>query len=300
MPATNNTVVQTIQVAPNKQLGFNEWQSKLNGKIASHPGFVSLEITSPQGDQHSWSIVQRFRDEDACNAWKNSADYCDLLTDLRSHSTTFQEILTSPGLVTEVFLTQVDPANEVSYREWLAKIHSAEAKFPGFRGMYVQSPPDSESKKWLTCLQFDTPENLDKWLNSSERNAVLQELKPLIVSLESHRLSSPYAGWFNGVEKNGFTPPLWKQSMIILLALYPIVMFELKYLNPNISQFQNALVTFIGNALSVALLSWVFLPLAIYFLKDWLTTQDKKTNILGLLAVLGIYILQLILFWDLI
>lgn len=299
MLATNNTVIQTIQVAPEKQLGFSDWQTKLNGKIANHPGFVSLEISAPQGHQTHWSIIQRFLDQKSCADWKNSPEYKELLDDLKVHARDVKEILTSPGLVTEVFLTEVNPNNESSYREWLAKIHAAEARFPGFKGMFVQSPTDANEHKWITCLQFDTPENLDNWLNSSERQEVLKDLKPLIISLESHRVFSPYASWFSSIEKGGKAPPLWKQTMIILLMLFPIVMFEMKYLNPNISSFPVAVAVFVGNAISCALLSWVFMPIAIYFLKNWLTTEDRWVNLRGLLLVMGLYLLEIIVLWDL-
>lgn len=299
MPIIKNTVVQTIQVAQNQQLGFNEWQSALNNKIAQHPGFVSLEITAPQGAQTHWSIIQRFSDEKSTLAWQNSPEYHQLQTRLKTYANNFQETLTSPGLVTEVFLTEVDPKSEKPYRDWLGKIHEAEAKFPGFRGMFVQSPTDPSNNKWVTCLQFDNSENLDRWLNSSERAAILKELAPLIVSLESHRVFSPYAGWFSGVQRGGVTPPLWKQSMVILLMLYPIVMFEMKYLNPQVASFPQAVGTFIGNALSVALLSWVFLPIAIYFLKDWLTASNLRITILGTVIVCALYLLEILLLWDL-
>ncbi|MBN9376886.1 MAG: hypothetical protein J0H93_00770 [Chlamydiales bacterium] len=51
----------------------------------------------------------------------------------------------------------------------MAKIHEAEARFPGFKGVYVKPPRETQGKTWITLLQFDTPENLDLWLHSAER-----------------------------------------------------------------------------------------------------------------------------------
>lgn len=280
------------------ELGFNDWQTQLNGKIAHQPGFVSLEITSPQGDQSHWSIIQRFLDEKSCKEWKDSGIYQRLQNDLRKLAKDSKETLTSPGLVTEVFLTVVNPENEKSYREWLAKIHDAEARFPGFRGMFVQSPTDPKNKKWVTCLQFDTPENLDKWLTSPEREAILKELNPLILSLESHRVFSPYAGWFSALQKEGFAPPLWKQTMLVLLVLFPIVMLEMKFLNPQLITLPSAIAVFIGNLISVSLISWVTMPVAIYFLRDWLTSQTLRMDILGTLLVIALYALEIVLLWG--
>jgi len=80
VPTIKNTIIEIIQVAPDQQLGFNEWQSALNNKIAKHPGFVSLEFTAPQGAQTHWSIIQRFNDEKSSLAWQNSLEYQQLQT----------------------------------------------------------------------------------------------------------------------------------------------------------------------------------------------------------------------------
>lgn len=299
MPVTKNTLVQTVEVPLERQVEFREWQTRLNGAVATFPGFVSLEIVAPPSDHNLWSIVQRFLDETACLHWKESKAYTDLVASLRSFAKKFQEVQAAPGVVTEVFLTHVSPAKEEEYRQWLTKIHQAETHFPGFRGMYVQSPTHAHGNNWITFLQFDTPENLDHWLSSPERASVLKDLTPLVSSLESHRIYSPYAGWFGSMEKGGFIPPLWKQTMAILLVLYPIVVLEMRFLNPLLTSLHLPLAVFIGNALSVSLISWPFLPLAIRFLKKWLVSQDLKTDILGFLFVLALYALEITILWNL-
>lgn len=207
-------------------------------------------------------------------------------------------MLLNQGGVTEVFVTEVDESHEALYREWIHKIHEAEVRFPGFKGMYVQAPHGKE-RAWITFLHFDTAENLDRWINSNERKAILAEASTMIRTLERHRLASPFGGWFKTLASKG--PPAWKQGLIVLLVLYPIVMLEIKYLNPHLVDLNKALGVFIGNFISVALVTWPLVPLAIYFFKDWLAPSEenpKKANFLGTLVILALFALEILLFWK--
>lgn len=104
---------------------------------------------------------------------------------------------------TEVFLTRVKADQMTAYREWIGKVHQIESTFPGFQEMYVQAPSQENEGSWLTFLQFDTPENLDHWLNSKERQEVLKEGEFLIQSFENHRVNSSFAGWFQDHSRQG-------------------------------------------------------------------------------------------------
>lgn len=304
----DNTIISLyVHVAQAMKPHFVAWQAKLNAEIAMHPGFVSLEISSPQSNlDDEWGIIQRFSDSESASLWRYSTQYLEckrVLQGIALDKRIEEKIEAESrfqGAVTEVFITQVSPEKQSAYREWIAKIHQAEASFPGFRGVYVQAPTDGQGSNWITLLQFDTPENLDRWLVSKERKAVLDESAPLITAIENHRMISPYGGWFASLAKSGIVPPVWKQTMLVLLVLYPIVMLELKYLMPRLQGYNNAVATFIGNALSVTLISWPMMPIAIFSLGFWLILpQRHKTqlNILGFVLVVLLYLLEIIIFF---
>lgn len=303
-------LITKLLINPASVNNFADWQARINSVIASFPGFLSLEISAPKEPQQpGWVIVQRFHTSDDVSAWQISKERLDLLEELKpmlakGGVNAIREEkkvgFDKEGYVTEVFVTQVNPAKKDIYNKWMSKIHQVEAKFPGFQGVYVQSPKEGEN--WITLLQFDTTENLDRWLNSPERQKVLDESKSLIDSLETHRVMSPYAGWFASVSKGGEAPPVWKQTMLILLVLFPIVMLELKFLNPWTNLLNPSLGTFIGNAISVTLVSWPTLPFAIWSLRWWLTPEgnrDFKTTLKGTFIVLGLYLLEIALLWKL-
>lgn len=113
---------------------------------------------------------------------------------------------------------------------------------------------------------------------------------------------SPYAGWFASIAKTGELPSIWKQTMIVLLVLFPIVMLELKYLSPWTASLNAALGTFIGNAVSVTLIAWPVMPIAIWLLGWWLMPRAKGRQlitIVGTLLVVLFYLIELIIFWKL-
>jgi len=88
--------------------------------------------------------------------------------------------------------------------------------------------------------------------------------------------------------------------MIVLLVLFPIVMLELKYLSPHTALFNRSVGIFISNALSVTLSAWPMMPLAIWLLGLWLTGEKKNVfkSILGTLLAMGLYLLEIALFWN--
>ncbi|MDP1880491.1 MAG: antibiotic biosynthesis monooxygenase [Parachlamydiaceae bacterium] len=298
-------IILKVEIKTGFEKEFVNWQAKFNSQFVSQDGFVSLEFLSPSNIQKNWLIIQRLVNREALLTWHESPNFQTLLEDLRKiavdggvHEQFNQESQFREG-VTEVIMTKVIPNQDEAYRKWSAKIHQAEAMFGGFRGVYVQSPAEAGHGHWLTLLQFDTMENLDRWLNSSERQVLLKESAPLISTLESHRMISPYAGWFSSIAKVAEMPPAWKQTMIVLLVLYPIVMLEFKYLNPLISSLSTPIATFIGNALSVSLITFPTVPIAIYFLRWWLTpdkSNPKWIAFYGTLLVLVLYVIEIIIF----
>ena len=296
-----------VRLKADHHSAFADWQARMNGAIAAAPGFISIEFLAPTPTENHWIIIQRFSDVAQAANWKQSVTYDELLQALKTltdHSH-IEEVLPDTssmiGGVTEVIVAEVFPEKQQDYLKWSGKIHQLEAKAPGFRGVYVQSPIQTSGRFWITLLQFDTMENLDRWLNSTQRLDLLEESKSLVSYFETHRVISPYAGWFASIAKVGELPSVWKQTMLVLLVLFPIVMLEFKYLSPLMTQLNISLSTFIGNALSVSLISFPMLPIAIYFLKWWLSPNKKYRQLIvftGTLFVISLYLLEIWTFWN--
>jgi len=298
-----------LAIKPEHFVDFTDWQSQFNAGIAAYPGFVSLEILSPVlPEQPKWLLVQRFNSSQDLDSWRQSEMRHDFMAKLEkfmvSKDTVEEAVSTNGGMqggVTEVFITQVAPENEKAFREWISRIHGAEAKFPGFRGLYVQSPTSGGGENWITLLQFDTPENLDFWLHSPERQKVLSEAQMLISSMENHRMISPYSSWFASMGQKGALAPVWKQSMLVLLVLFPIVVLEIKYLKLLTGILNPSLETFIRIAISVILVAWPSMPIVLSFLGWWLIPKaehSRRVSLMGFFIVIVIYLIEIALFWN--
>lgn len=289
---------------------FIDWQSKLNSTISIFPGFISLEILNPKENQgEQWIIIQKFSNSEWFKNWTHSKERQALIEELNeiipgksfrveedeSNTTHFTD-----G-VTEVFVTQVAPGMEAAYREWGAKINRIEARYPGFRGVYLQAPTASNQTTWITLLQFDSQDHLDQWLVSEERKNILQEASVFVSSCESHRVISPYAGWFSSIGNQNTPPSVWKQTMVVLLVLFPVVMLERKFLQLESNGFNASFATFISNTISVSLIAWPLMPIAIRYLHWWLTpkkNEEKRARVLGTGFVFLLYLIEIALFWN--
>jgi hypothetical protein len=205
--------------------------------------------------------------------------------------------LHAQGSVTEVITTRVRSGMTSAFLDWHARIQQAQAEFPGYRGIYLQSP-SREQAFWTTLIRFATPGQLDAWLASSQRRRLITEAESLVESWSNRRLATPFAGWFPA-EDGGGTPPNWKQTMVVLLLLFPIVMLELRFLAPLTRGLNPVFATFIGNAISVSLLAWPVIPIANRALCWWLRpprAMARPIAHLGTALLLALYLAEILAF----
>ncbi len=204
-------------------------------------------------------------------------------------------------MISEVFVTRVSAENYDAYRIWATKIQQMEATFAGYKGVYIQAPEKSKIGNWVTILRFDTQEHLDAWMNSEERKQILHEAESFIEEFQAHRVEGPFAGWFASVtQTTGNAPPIWKQAMLVLLVLYPSVMLEMRFLNLYLTSLKPAFGIFIGNTISLSLVSWPLMPLAIWFLQWWFKPASQgysARRIAGILNVILLYAIEIAIFW---
>ncbi len=285
----------TFRIKPEAKEAFSLWQAKLHEVSTQASGFLSLQLLAPNGVDHEWRIIHCFRSRDDELAWNQSDRKNALFKELSPLvNGPIDETARDKTSVTEVFVTEVAKDQEEAYKRWLIKVNAVESKFEGFQGVYYQFPMKEGSKNWLTLLHFDTKEHLDIWLSSDERRNLLAEATPFINSLDSHHIHAGFSGWFtSGVQK---PIPVWKQTALILLVLYPIVMLEIRFLNPHLTHLSQPLSIFIGNVISVSLISWPLMPIAIRCLNWWLETEKWQTNIYGSTFILFLYLLEILAF----
>jgi antibiotic biosynthesis monooxygenase (ABM) superfamily enzyme len=78
-----------------------------------------------------------------------------------------------PSPVSAVISTRVKPGQESAYREWERRIAVAQAQAPGSRVTAFEPPVPGVQDSWLAIVRFDSEANLDAWMKSPERLALL-------------------------------------------------------------------------------------------------------------------------------
>ena len=287
---------------------FSSWQARFTNVISGFTGFLSVDILPRYAGAAEWSVVQQFRSAEQMDRWCRSSERQQLMEEsaaFRENSvgedfgSDFTPVSSS---VTEVITTTVKPGHEARYRDWCLAIQEAQARFPGYMGTYVQSPASIAQSFWTTLVRFASTEHLDAWLRSDIRRDLVRRSELFVESWASHRLPSSFAAWFPQNATTAKPPPAWKQTAIVLLVLFPIVMLELRYLTPLLGSTNEAVATFVGNAISVSLVSWPLAPLAIRGLGWWLQpapANRRRAEIVGAGTMLSLYGAEIVLFRQL-
>jgi antibiotic biosynthesis monooxygenase (ABM) superfamily enzyme len=302
------TAVTAVQIRQGEEGAFAGWLTDLNKTISTFPGYVSAVVIPPVPPlQSDWVMVQRFQTIEQLRAWLTSDVRRSLLG--KSASLLVDEGTTnviqgtntelSPhDMVTEIITVSVKPGMEEAYRDWVDRIRQVEARFPGYQGLQLQPPIPGVQDDWVSLLRFDTSEHLNSWLQSDARRDALREVEPFIDKREQ-QVAASFSGWFTFGDNPSQVPSNWKQSMIVLLTLYPIVMLELLLLNPLTKPLGMAVATFIGNLLSVAATGFLLIPLALRAFEWWLLPgpdHPPRVEAAGISLIVSLYAVSVLMF----
>jgi antibiotic biosynthesis monooxygenase (ABM) superfamily enzyme len=305
------SLVTRIKMAPGNGKAFAEWHARMATAPGDFPGFISADVKAPKApDIIEWSVVQHFRSLEEMQAWQKSelnrrlfSEAGAISGDGASSVSQSEAVEHRPdATVTEAVATFVKAGFEDAYRKWAAKTHAAEAQFPGYRGGSLQPPISDKQRCWTTLVHFATPEQLDNWLGSVERQKLLEEHEALVESWTARRLPTSFAGWFHSSESDREPSTTLKQSMLVLLVLFPIVMMELRFLSPLLTGAGPAIATFIGNVVSIGLIGWPFMPITVMFLNWWLSPKKSTgvpARVAGYFLLLALYGVEIAALWNL-
>ena len=307
------TIVTQTRVLPGKDEEFAAWQQRVSETVAAFPGFIDHTVMPPAPpSQADWVIVQRFDSMQDSQRWMRSPEREALLKEITSilvgvddvHFFSGAQSGPPAGSVSAVISTQVQPGHEQAYRQWQRRIAAAEAAFPGYQGTRVEPPVPGVQDDWATVVRFDSDEHLQAWLDSDQRRRLLEEANEEF-NAESHvrKVRGGFDNWFASSSPPGTPiPPVWKQNMVVLLVLYPIVfLFGAGVGTPFLSHrgVPFWLALFIGNIVSVSLTGFWFIGWASRVLAWWLSPRKDAPpwiSVAGTALVLALYAVCLAIF----
>lgn len=308
------TIVTQTRVRPESADAFARWQDGTSAVVASFPGFIKQTVMPPSPPaQVDWVVLQRFADAEAALRWLHSEQRrkrvaavtpmlvgCDDIHIVHDGGT---GVLPSP--VSAVISTRVKPGHESAYRAWEQRIAAAQSKAPGFQGYRFEPPIPGVQDHWLAILRFDTEANLQAWLNSPERQKLLREAATFTEEFHARIVRSGFDQWFH-LPSAGLPPPAtWKQNMLVLLMLYPVVFLFGSFVQTPLLSGRAALpfavALFIGNVASVLLLNYL-VPWTSNRFAWWLQPVGAKAwciDIAGTALVVALYTAMVVAFWRL-
>jgi antibiotic biosynthesis monooxygenase (ABM) superfamily enzyme len=311
------TVVTSQKVREGRDEDYRRWQEKTNRVVRDFDGFEGTETYPPgppgSGEEREWVVVFRFTGMDQLTAWLESAARRELLAEERPllEGAARQEVLAGghapeperEEAVTAVISHDVRPGREKDFERWQEKILKAQEKYPGFMGSELFRPVEGIQDHWVVVFRYDTREHLEAWLDSGVRERLLEEGRDYFSAYDVRKVGSAFSGWFRfGASGEGEDiPPNWKQAMSVVLALYPTVMV----LNLTAGHEFNSwgvpgyFALFLGNVLSVSILTWLLMPLVNRALAFWLQPRRARTvrvHVAGTAIVVLCWALTILIF----
>jgi uncharacterized protein len=307
----SSSLVLCARVLAGKEAEFAQWHARWQAAMLQSPGAESFEYLAPTPDQEEAVAVARFSTVDAMRVWRHGAVNRALIDEAKPlvEGGLLMQLTGQAALeyyvqhsATEVIITQIKPGSEDAYRAFADRIQKVQETFPGYLGSFVQ-PPHHKESGWTTVLRFDSVRHLDAWMASPQRAALLKESEALIHGFDAQRVDTSFPGWVPASPVTGKPPSMWKTACLVLLTLFPVVMLELKYLNPvlHAAAVPPALATFAGNAISVLLTTWPLMPLAIRAFRAWLFPEDQPKALVAAMpfVLAACYAVEIAALWRL-
>jgi antibiotic biosynthesis monooxygenase (ABM) superfamily enzyme len=305
------TIVTQTRVHPGQEEAFALWQKGTSQAVARFPGFLEQTVMPPSPPtQLDWVILQRFDGPDLATAWLNSKERLERLAGAQPMLIGLDDVHlvrdgasgVLPAPVSAVISTRIKPGCEAAFRAWEQRIAAAQSRAPGFQGYRFEPPIPRVQDDWLAILRFDSEANLQRWLDSPERHTLLEDSKAFTEEFHTRIARTGFEQWFPVSVTGAPSPAAWKQNMLVLLMLYPIVfLFGFFVQTPILSKragLSFPVALFVGNAVSVFLLSYL-LPRMSGGFAWWLqpVTPDKhSTDIAGAILLVALYIVMVIAF----
>ena len=305
------TIITQTRVRPEAAVAFARWQDETGKIVAGFPGFIQQTVMppSPPG-QVDWVILQRFASAAEALAWLNSNDRLKRVEEAQPMLVGHDDIHVVndggsgalPAPVSAVISTRIKPGQEAAYRQWEQRIAAAQSKAPGFQGYRFEPPIPGVQSDWLAIVRFDTDANLQAWLDSPERHKLLEAATPFTEEFHARIARTGFDHWFSVGAGERSAPPVWKQNMLVLLTLYPVVfLFGALVQTPLLTRRAGlpfAIALFVGNVASVLLLNYL-LPWTSNRFSWWLQPAGRAASwiaFVGAGLVIGLYALMVFLF----
>ncbi|MBE9139683.1 hypothetical protein IQ254_21205 [Nodosilinea sp. LEGE 07088] len=187
----------------------------------------------------------------------------------------------APSVVIEYI---VPKGKSWAFRGWHWRMVGSARRFDGFVRADRHRPlalPD-DCLKWYTVLHFEQPNQLKQWLQSSDRDRLLETGRDIFKSYKFKSFETGLEGWFSeqsGAELTGLGPPAWKEILAVVLGLYPIIMVQ-GFILERLEVFEDwdpASAMLANNLITTCIFTLIVMPRIVRWLNFWLRPAHRRT-----------------------
>lgn len=170
---------------------------------------------------------------------------------------------------------EVKPDSLKSYETWLKKVIDIASAFSGHQGVFVIKPEQNKNK-YEIAVRFADESSAKAWLNSAERQTLIAEIKPALLSSDDVEIQAGIDYWFSSIAPPMQQPVRWKQWLLLSIATWFLMLvfeplfFVVFEFAPLLEAWglRQALVAFFN----VALLVFFIMPQLVKLTTVWLTS----------------------------
>jgi uncharacterized protein len=300
------TVVIAQRMKQGREGDVRRWQQDVNRAVAEFAGYLGNDV-APSAEADEWTVVYRFDSKPHLESWLTSQLRSELIGRGAGlfDGPASQNVLVRQDEADEITVVvshPVSPSDEDAFLAWQDRVTDAERGFDGFRGAELFRPVAGVQEEWTALYRFDSDEHLDAWLESPQRQRLLDEGNRF-KNFSLKRISAPFGSWFAAPagEGGGEAPAQWKTALSVLVGLYPTVVLLTLAISEIWKKAELWESLLIGNILSVSLLTWVVMPIVTRALRFWLEPEGgratARVNALGAMASAAFLALAALVFW---
>jgi antibiotic biosynthesis monooxygenase (ABM) superfamily enzyme len=176
----------------------------------------------------------------------------------------------APEPVTLVLSQRIAPRDREQFVALHDEVVDRLKQFQGFIGSELLPPVEGVQEDLVIVASFASRPDLDRWLESDSRREWLAMIDELVEGERTLNVVGGFGGWFPARAVDAGEPKRWKQAVAVFLALFPTVL-AITYVRGLVAPDMNIVAgIFVGNVLSILVLTYVLMPRVTGLLSDWL------------------------------
>ena len=169
---------------------------------------------------------------------------------------------------------EVNPDSLKLYEAWLKKVIDIAAAFSGHQGVFVIKPEQNKNK-YEIAVRFADESSAKASLNSAERQQLITEIKPALLSSDDAEIQTGIDYWFSSIAPPMQQPVRWKQWVLLSIATWFLMLvfeplFSVVFEHAPLLEswgLRQSLVAFFN----VALLVFFIMAQLVKLTRGWLT-----------------------------